>query len=463
MDENRSVAIVGRPNVGKSRLFNRLVRKRVAIVHDEPGVTRDVVAEEVNEDFILMDTGGIGMKSGDMSSREIHEATEDQVDFAIQAAGALLFVVDGLSGLVPLDHEVAAKLRKIGKPVILVVNKIDTREHMAGAENMYKIGFGDPVFISAEHGKGIGELVDRIEQVLGPKPDRPKQAKKDQRIKFCFAGMPNAGKSSLINALLHEKRLIVSEVPGTTRDSVVVDIDYTTEEGKDLKLQLVDTAGLRPKKKIDNVVEYFSGMRTTQAIEHSDVVFFVIDALKGVTKHDKKVAGDAIAAGRGLIIVVNKWDYAIKQFKKEPLSGYDDIEHYKKSFKKAIYAELFFLPKSPVLFVSATEGLDIDQLLKHAGRVYQRLNQKLPTSQVNTIIGNLVEAQKPKIVHGKRLKIYYCVQVGSNPYKIKVFCNQAMRLEEGYKRYLMSGFNNAFKLEGCPIEFEFIGKKKRER
>lgn len=463
MDYKRSVAIVGRPNVGKSRLFNRLVRSRVAIVHDQPGVTRDVMAQEVNDDFILMDTGGIGMTAGDMSPAAINDATEDQVDFAIQAAGAILFVVDGLSGLVPLDLQVAQKLRKVGKPVILVVNKIDTKEHLQRAESMHKLGFGDPIYVSAEHGKGTDELMSEIAHVLGPKPEKTDKKPKVIRTKISFVGMPNAGKSSLINALLNEERLIVSDVPGTTRDSIGTDLDYTNEKGDILRLKLIDTAGLRPRKKIDNVVEYFSGMRTTNAYENSDVVFFIIDALKGVTKHDKKVAGEVIAAGRGIILVVNKWDYAINLFKKEPLDGYDSIEDYKKAFKKAIYKELFFLPKSPVLFVSAKEGIDVPLLLKEAQHVQKRLYQVLPTSEINRVIAELIEAQKPKVVHGKRFKIYYCVQVSSNPYRIKIFCNQTSRLEDGYKRYLMNGFNNAFKLDGCPIEFEFIGKKKRQR
>lgn len=464
IDPSRSVAIVGRPNVGKSRLFNRLIGKRLSIVHDQPGVTRDIVMEDVQDNFILMDTGGLGMKPTEMSTQEINSATEDQVDFAIEAASLILFVVDMQEGLTPQDEMIAKKLRKYGKPTILVINKIDSQKHAHFLNDFYRLGFHDTISISAEHGTNSNELYEKIEHLLGPVEEKEGEEKSlKSRIRICFAGRPNVGKSSLTNRLLKADRMIVSDMPGTTRDSILVNLDYDAPDGTSLHFQLIDTAGLRPKAKVKSSVDYFSGLRTLQSIESADVVFLIIDALEGITKLDKKIAGDVLEIGRGLVIIVNKWDFALKKFAEEPLDGYESEADFRKEFVKAIRKELFFLPDSPVIFTSATQGYGIDEILRRGKALFDRMQKKLSTGRINKVIQDLMEKQKPHMVNGRRFKIYYALQVANNPYRIRIYCNQEMRLEDSYKRYLEAGFNDAFQLNGCPVKFDLVGKKPRDK
>ncbi len=467
IDPSRSVAIVGRPNVGKSRLFNRLVGKRLSIVHDQPGVTRDVVMEEVQDNFILMDTGGLGMKPTVMSTEEVNQATEEQVDFALEAASLILFVVDTQDGLTPQDEMVAKKLRKYGKPTVLVINKIDSQKHSHLTNDFYRLGFKDTISVSAEHGTNAEELLDKIFYLLGPVPepssDETELRSLKSRIRICFTGRPNVGKSSLTNKLLKADRLIVSDMPGTTRDSILVNLDYEAPDNTSWHFQLIDTAGLRPRSKVKTSVDYFSGLRTIQSIESADVAFLIIDALEGITKLDKKIAGDILEVGRGLVIVVNKWDFALKKFAVEPLEGYETEADFRKEFVKAIRKELFFLPDSPIIFTSATEGYGIDEILRRAKAIFDRMQKKLSTGRINKVLQELMEKQKPHVVHGRRFKVYYALQVANNPFRIRIYCNQEMRLEDSYKRYLETGFNDAFQLNGCPIKFDLIGKKPREK
>lgn len=467
IDPSRSVAIVGRPNVGKSRLFNRLIGKRLSIVHDQPGVTRDIIMEEVQDNFILMDTGGLGMRPTAMSTEEINHATEEQVDFALEAASLILFVVDTQDGLTPQDEMVAKKLRKYNKPTILVINKIDSQKHAHLVNDFYRLGFKDVISVSAEHGTHAEELLDKILHLLGPLPPAPAEENEAKslksRIRICFTGRPNVGKSSLTNKLLKADRLIVSDTPGTTRDSILVNLDYEAPDNTSWHFQLIDTAGLRPRSKVKTSVDYFSGLRTIQSIESADVVFLIIDALEGITKLDKKIGGDVLEVGRGLVIIVNKWDYALKKFAEEPLEGYETEADFRKEFVKAIRKELFFLPDSPIIFTSATEGYGIDEILRRAKGLFDRMQKKLSTAKINKVLQELMEKQKPHVVHGRRFKVYYALQVGNNPFRIRVYCNQEMRLEDSYKRYLETGFNNAFQLNGCPIQFDLIGKKPREK
>lgn len=459
MQEMRRVALVGRPNVGKSRLFNRLVGKRISIVHDQPGVTRDIVSADVDGHFLLMDTGGLGMTE-DMSEQVITDAVEDQVDFAIQAADIIIFVADGQAGYLPMDEVLLAKLRDYGKTLLVAVNKIDLQKHESLLNDFYRLG--DVIAISAEHGHGIDALLTKIENHIGPKPEAQEE-EEESRARICFSGRPNVGKSSLANALLNDRRFIVSEVPGTTRDAVAVNVDYAPAGSEPMAFSLIDTAGLKLRRKVSTSLDYFSTLRTEAAISDSDVIFLVLDARDGVTKLDKKLAGEIVKAGKGIIIVVNKWDFALDLFAKEQVDGYDTEEDFKEGFEKAVRKELFFLPHSPVLFTSAKEGYQIDTLLKTAAEVYHRLQLKLPTSQVNTVIGDLMEHRAPSTHHGKRFKIYYAVQVSANPHRFKIFCNQAVHLEAPYERYLASGFNKAFQLKGCPVAFELIGKPLRKR
>ncbi len=461
MNNNRSVALVGRPNVGKSRLFNRLAGRRIAIVHDQPGVTRDVNTTEVDGDFILMDTGGIGLDAGE-GKEVITQAVEDQVIFAIQAATIILFMVDGREGCTPMDEMVAEKLRRYGKDPVLVINKIDTdRQETLGAD-FDKLGFARSHLVSAEHGRGAYDLRATIDEMLGPKPPEPEESE-ENRTKICFAGRPNVGKSSICNRLFKSNRLVVTEVPGTTRDSVSLDMDYKSKDGDLWQFRLMDTAGVRKRGKMSSSVEFFSALRSEGAIDRADVVFLVLDALSGVTKQDKSLAGHIVKSGKTLAVVVNKWDLALDSFRRESIKGYENEKDFRQQYVEAIYKELFFLPDSPIIFVSALKGFSISKIL-HCGKELDGIQStQLSTPKVNRLIARLIERQSPPLTKGKRFKIYYAVQTGSRPFHIRLFCNQAAKLDDRYRRYLEKGFHTEFNLKGCPVRFQLAEKPKRSK
>ncbi len=463
MDYDRSVALVGRPNVGKSRLFNNLVGKRISIVHDQPGVTRDIIMAEVDEDFLLMDTGGIGMQA-EMSMKDITQAVEDQVQFAIGVAQVVVFVVDAQVGILPEDEKIAKMLKKIGKRVIVAANKVDDpARHSEKLKEFYRLGFGGFCSISAEHNRGISELLGIIHEILGPKDDqKEKSFQTIERLKICFAGRPNVGKSSLGNALLKMDRLIVSDVPGTTRESVRVNLDYKAGPDEIWPFQLIDTAGLKPSAKVGTSLDYFSNLRTTEAYKEADVVFQVLDARVGVAKLDKKLAGDILASGRSLVIVVNKWDYALESAQTGELEGYANEKEFKEAFETAVRRELFFLPNAPILFVSAQKRIGVQTIIRTAHELAKRMNQKFSTSQVNKVFHEIIAKRDPRHISGKRFKLYYAVQTGNNPFRIRLYCNFADRLEPTYERYVKSEFVKAFALDGCPVEFDVKGKSQAQ-
>jgi GTPase len=455
-----SVAIVGRPNVGKSRLFNRLVGRRVSIVHDRPGVTRDVVVADSPEGYVLMDTGGIGMQP-EMTSVEIQNATEEQADFAIRAATLLLFVVDGREGLIPLDETLAAKFRKMGKEPILVVNKMDEPERGYSSSEFAKLGFKAMVGVSAEHGHGVGQLIESVAERLPPISAIP-SGDQSHRTKIAFIGRPNVGKSSLCNRLLNMERLIVSDVPGTTRETVELDLDYQTEgQEKPWCFRLFDTAGLKRKNRVDSSLDYFSAVRTKHAIEAVDVVFLVLDAREGVTKQDKILAGHVLDQGKSLSILVNKWDLALESFRKDPLPGYEDEKEFRKSYIKSVRKELFFIPDSPISFVSAQTGYAVKDFLQVARDLNARMDKTISTSALNKLIGEMWEHRPPAKVGGKRFKVFYAVQVETRPFRIKLFCNREEKLNDQYRRYLEKGIQQRFGLAGCPLKFSLAGKEAR--
>ena len=455
-----SVAIVGRPNVGKSRLFNRLAGKRISIVHDRPGVTRDVVVADSPDGFALMDTGGIGMLP-EMTPKEIQDATESQADFAIQAANLLLFVVDGREGLLPLDESLAAKFRKMGKSPVLVVNKIDEPEKNYSSSEFGKLGFKNVVSVSAEHGHGVEKLSSLLLSLLPDPPPLPDESE-EPRTRIAFIGRPNVGKSSLCNRLLNMERLIVSDVPGTTRETVELDLDYNTGEENELwKFRLFDTAGLKRRKRIDTSLDYFSAVRTKHAIEEVDIVFLVLDAREGVTKQDKILAGHVLEEGRALAILVNKWDLALESFRKDPLPGYENEKDFRKSYLKSIRKELFFLPDSPVSFVSAKTGHSIKDFLQMGRDLNSRLDKSISTSALNKLIGEMWEHRPPAKIKGKRFKVFYAVHVENRPFRIKLFCNREHKLGDPYRRYLEKGIHQKFGLSGCPLKFSLAGKEAR--
>lgn len=454
----RTVALVGRPNVGKSRLFNRLSRTRLAIVHDQAGVTRDVNSTTVNHHYTLLDTGGIGLVV-DMDHEKLIAAAEAQVWLAVEAADIICLVVDGREGLCPLDETLAERLRASGKPVLLVVNKIDHEGMMEKVLEFSGLGFEEVIPVSAEHGMNASALEETLRRYVGPVPEREEEP--EHRIHLAFVGRPNVGKSSLCNALLEDERLVVSEVPGTTRDSVMLDMDYTTNDGAVLPFRLVDTAGLRRRGRVSHSIEYFSTVRTRAAIEQADIVYMVIDAESGVTRQDKALAGEVMEAGKSVVLLVNKWDLAIDQFRGDPPEGHETMDSFRKAYAKAALEELFFLPDSPVLFVSALRGFAINRILRGARALWETSGRQLATPKINSFLQGLIEKRQPRYIDNKRFKAYYAVQVGNRPFRFRIFCNRATKLEENYRRYLEHNFVRHFGLSGCPVHFELKGKEKR--
>lgn len=498
---SRIVAIVGRPNVGKSRLFNRLTRSRISIVHDQPGVTRDVVSAFVKDGaYTLLDTGGLGLKGGD-SPAELTKASEKQVDFAIEAADLILFVVDGREGFTALDTQIANRLRRGKKNVVLVVNKADFGDDKIDLGEAFRLGLGDPVRVSAEHGNGEAELRAAIVEKIGPDPDAvspvsPADATvdaasgelpdtdpdgnplpaalpghRDPSIPLCvsFIGRPNVGKSSLSNRLLGSDRLIVSPISGTTRDAVEVPFTFKGRNGKEYLFRLIDTAGIKAQTKLASPVEYFSRLRSIDAIGKCDVVFLVLDAVDGVTAQDKAIAGEAIKERKPVIIVINKWDVVKDAFRKglDPDCAPDEAIHdfktereYRAKYERAIRDRLFFTPGAPILFVSAMSGYEVDRMLNAAVQLNRALEKKIPTAKLNAVIGDLAERVPAPAIGGKRFRVYYAVQTGVRPFRIKLFCNREDKLSEQYRRYLEAGMVKEFGIDGCPVYFDLVGKPK---
>lgn len=462
---SRIVAIVGRPNVGKSRLFNRLARKRISIVHDQPGITRDVISAEVADgQYTLLDTGGLGYK-GEDTPAALTRASEQQVDFALAAASLILFVIDGLSGLTALDDRIAQRLRQSRKPVRLVVNKADFGDEKVALDEAYRLGFGEPLRVSAEHGRGEEELRAAIAEALGPAPAEDAGAATKTAadpLCVCFIGRPNVGKSSLSNRLLKSDRLIVSDVPGTTRDAIELPFDFIGRDGKSYPFKLIDTAGIKAATKLASPVEYFSRLRSLDAIKHTDIVFLVLDALDGVTQQDKAIAGEAIKERKPIVIVVNKWDLVQQAFKERGFEPYRSERDYREKYESALFDRLFFTPGSPLIFVSALNGREIDRMLNAAVKLHRTLDKKLPTAKLNQALGYLTERNPPPAVGGQRFRVYYATQTGNRPFRIKLFCNREEKLTEQYRRYLEAGLVEEFDLKGCPIYFDLAGKVRDE-
>jgi GTP-binding protein len=461
---SRIVAIVGRPNVGKSRLFNRLARKRISIVHDQPGITRDVISAEIAEGkYTLLDTGGLGYKGVDTPAA-LTKASEHQVDFAIAAASLILFVVDGLGGLSSLDEKIAIMLRRSKKRVCLVVNKADFDDSKVALDEAYRLGLGEPVRVSAEHGRGEADLRAAILEALGPVPEESAEATTKTAadpLCICFIGRPNVGKSSLSNRLLKSDRLIVSEVPGTTRDAIELPFEFQGRDGETYPFKLIDTAGIKAATKLASPVEYFSRLRSLDAIKNTDVVFLVLDAFEGVTQQDKAIAGEAIKEGKPIVIVVNKWDLVQKAFEaRGGFEPYKSERDYREKYEHALFERLFFTPGSPVIFVSAVSGYEVDRMLNAAVKLNRTLDRKMPTAKLNEVLGYLAERTPPAAIGGKRFRIYYATQTCTRPFRIKLFCNREEKLTEQYRRYLEAGVVEKFDVGGCPVYFDLVGKER---
>lgn len=432
------VAIVGRPNVGKSTLFNKLAGKRIAIVEDKPGVTRDRIYAEgewLNKHFTMIDTGGIEPDTEDIILSQMRR----QAEMAIETGDVILFIVDGKTGVTPADREIAQMLRKSQKKVILVCNKIDTHNTPDTVYEFYELGMDELAVISAGQGLGLGDLLD---MVIAHFPDDKDTDKDDDLMKVAVVGKPNAGKSSIINKILGENRVIVSDIAGTTRDA----IDTPFQVGED-KYVFIDTAGLRKKKKINENIERYSVVRTLTAVERADVVVIMIDATEGITEQDTKIAGFAHNNGKAAIIAVNKWDLVDKEDKTYL------------QFENDIRRELSFMAYAPIVFLSAKTGQRVSKMLGMIKEVNESYNMRVSTGVLNDIIGRAVLMNQPPSDKGKRLKIYYATQVGVRPPKFVIFVNDKELMHFSYLRYLENQIRDSFEFKGTPIQFELNEKK----
>ena len=432
------VAIVGRPNVGKSTLFNRLAGKRISIVQDTPGVTRDRVyaeAEWLSYNFTMIDTGGIEPERDDIIVKQMRR----QANIAIETADVIVFIVDGKEGLTPADNEVATMLRKSKKPVVLVVNKVDSLKEEDNAWEFYNLGIGDPVTISASQGLGLGDMLDKIVENFDKSIYDEEE---DEYIRIAMIGKPNVGKSSLINKLLGEERVIVSDVPGTTRDAI--DSYLETEEGKFI---LIDTAGLRRKSKVKEEIERYSVVRTYAAIERADVCILMIDATEGITEQDEKIIGYAHEMRKAIMVIVNKWDLVEK----------DDKTLDK--FKKELQSNLKFLSYAEYLFISALTGQRTHKVLQMAKYCYDNYNKRISTGILNDVISKAVLMKEPPTVGVKRMKIYYATQVATRPPKFVFFVNDESTRHFSYERYLENQLRNSFDFKGTGIQIEYRQRK----
>ena len=483
------IAIVGRPNVGKSALFNRIAGRRIAIVHDMPGVTRDRVTAEVEwqgRPYTLVDTGGIGLLRGEKSEDVITRAAFDQVTLAIEACNVIIFVVNVQEGVVPLDREVAQRLRKCGKPVLVAINKVDTYRAESATPEFVALGFKQIFPVTAIHGEGIDNLmtaaIAHLPEFVPTSSETPDEEQKDPDVfegaegeeapilklppgplKLAIVGRPNVGKSSIINALTNSDRVIVSPIPGTTRDAVDVPFEVDTD-GVRQQYILIDTAGIRKQRRIDDSVEFFSVKRTEESIERCDIAIFVLDAESGILEQDKKVADRIVESRKACIVVVNKWDLMADNVEKARL---EEIERRNKRTKHRddeskplttlgefgawVQKKLFFLDYAPVIFTSAKSGFHLDRLLEAVRYVAAQLKQKVPTAILNRTLNAAVERRQPVTASGNRLKFYYSTQVRQSPPTFLLFVNRDELLSDAYYKYLAEALRSSFGFEGCPL------------
>ena len=436
------VAVVGRPNVGKSTLFNVLAGERISIVKDTPGITRDRIYADVewlDKKFTLIDTGGIEPDSKDIILSQMRE----QAEIAVSSADVILFMVDAKQGLVDADTHVANMLRKSAKPVVLCVNKIDNpQKQMADIYEFYALGLGEPFPVSSVNRTGLGELLDEIIAFF---PDDMVEEDEDERPKVAIVGKPNVGKSSIINKLVGENRLIVSDIAGTTRDAVDTTVTYNKKE-----YILIDTAGLRRKNKIKEELEHFMIVRTVSAVERADVVVLVIDAVEGVTEQDAKIAGIAHERGKGMIIAVNKWDAVEKDDKTM------------NAFVKSVRDTLSFMPYAEILFVSAKTGQRLPKLFETIDMVMENHALRVQTGVLNEIMTEAVAMQQPPTDKGKRLRLFYITQVSVKPPTFVIFVNDKELMHFSYTRYIENRIRDSFGFKGTPLHFIIRERKENE-
>lgn len=425
------VAIVGRPNVGKSTLFNQIGKKRVSIVDDMPGVTRDRIyldAEWLNHEFTMIDTGGIEFDE----SNHILKSMRSQAQLAMEEADVILFLVDGRAGLTTADEEVAKMLRSTKKPVILGVNKIDSPQLVMNSYEFYNLGLGDPIALSASNAMNLGDLLDAMVAAF---PEHEAEEKDEDEISIAVIGRPNVGKSSIVNQLLGEERVIVSDMAGTTRDAIDT---HFVKDG--MKFMLIDTAGMRRRGKIDEPVERYSVMRSLRAIDRADVVLMMIDASEGITEQDKKIAGYAHESGRGVIIVVNKWDIYPDKDDKSTLRFTEDLRD-----------EIGFLQYAPVLYASALTGQRVGRVTDLVKYVAEQQSMRIKTSVLNELIRDAVSINPPPMHRGRRLKILFMTQADVKPPKFIIFVNDPELMHFSYLRFIENRLREMYGFEGTPI------------
>lgn len=457
------LAIVGRPNVGKSSFFNRLIGEQIAIVEDQPGTTRDRIYGDTEWNgvvFTVIDTGGMVLGTaadpgtgpqGEVTEEDIMTRTREQAEAAIEEADVILFLVDAKTGLTSTDSDIADILRTSKKPVILAANKADSEERRLNAVEFYALGLGDPIPISSKHSINTGDLLDSVVDAF-PKEEEEAEPEEEQ-VKVALVGRPNVGKSRLLNAILGQERVIVSDIPGTTRDAIDTKFEYTEGEGDEAvkyDLTLIDTAGIRRRGRIDPGIERYSVIRTLRAIQRADVVLLVIDATEGITAQDTHIAGYVLEELKGLVLVVNKWDLV----EKDSNTIYEYTDHLRQ--------ELSFIPYVTFVFISAKYGQRVNKVLPAAIKVAKERTKRVSTGQLNKLVKEAVDAHPPASKPGKWVKFYYATQADVKPPTFIFFTNDAENVHFSYKRYLENQLRGVFGFEGTPIKLVFRTRQHSE-
>lgn len=465
------VAIVGRPNVGKSTFFNRMLADQVAVVEDLPGTTRDRIYGDTDwngREFTLIDTGGLELSSAipvgqvglNGQPGDIMKNVRAQAELAIEEADVIVFMVDARSGIAAADEEVADLLRRTEKPVILAANKADNAARRQDAVEFYSLGLGEPIPISSIQGTGTGDLLDRIVEEL-PTADETENAEEEDEVpRIAIVGRPNVGKSSLLNAILGVQRAIVSEVPGTTRDAIDTEMEF---EGR--KLMLIDTAGIRRRGHVIPGVEKYSVIRSSRAIERCDVALVLIDATEGLAAQDTHIAGEIHERTKGVIVVVNKWDLAQAQRRAAREGQLPDPEEEIESaerYRKIIAEGLKFIPYAPIVFASAKTGYHVQSLLETALNISDMRYLRVPTSRLNEVVQDAIRRYRPATIRGKPLKVFYATQIRVNPPTFVFFVNDPQAVHFGYERYLENQLRLAFSFKGTAIRLQFKARPKSE-
>ncbi len=465
------VAIVGRPNVGKSTFFNRMLGERIAIVEDMPGTTRDRLYGDTDwngRDFTLIDTGGLelgpGIPVGQVGltgqSGDLMDHVMSQAQLAIEEADVIVFMVDARSGITAADEEVADQLRRSQKSVIIAANKADNATRRMDAVEFYALGLGEPIVISSIQGTGTGDLLDRIVEELPPQ-DEEAEAEDEDITRIAIVGRPNVGKSSLLNSILGVQRSIVSAVPGTTRDAIDTELVFN-----DHKLRLIDTAGIRRRGRVGPGVEKYSVLRSTRAIDRCDVAILLVDASEGLTAQDTHIAGEIHTQAKGVIVVVNKWDLAQEQRREEReghFSHPDDEIQSAEAYRDILAEGLKFIPYAPIIFASAKTGYHVKSLLEAALKIAEMRYLRVPTARLNEVVREAIQRHDPTVIRNKPLKIYYATQARVNPPTFVFFVNNTEGVHFSYERYLENRLREAFSFRGTAVRLQFRPRSKEDR